>query len=132
MPHTGKSVQNAALKKRGIPTDRITISSDGQGSWSNYDKQGRLVEIGVSSVESIYKELKSMVQEHKMKIEEALPFVTSNVAEALGLKDTKGCIKKGADADVLLLNPRLEIDTVIAKGKIMMQGGDVLVKGTYE
>lgn len=122
----------AEAKKRGVPTDRITISSDGQGSWSRYDHHGRLIEIGVSSVESIYKELKSMVQEHKIKIEEALPFVTSNVAEALGLKDTKGCIKKGADADVLLLNPRLEIDTVIAKGKIMMQGGDVLVKGTYE
>ena len=54
-------------KKRGIPTDHITISSDGQGSWSRYDQQGRLVEIGVSSVESIYKEFKSMVQEYNMK-----------------------------------------------------------------
>ena len=120
------------VKKRGIPTDHITISSDGQGSWSRYNQQGRLVEIGVSSVESIYKEFKSMVQEHDMKIEEALPFVTSNVAQALGLQEKKGCIKEGADADVILLNAELEVDTVIAKGKILMQDGDVLVKGTYE
>ena len=73
-----------------------------------------------------------MVQEYNMKIEEALPFVTGNVADVLGLKDEKGSVKEGADADVLLLNSELEIDTVIAKGKILMQGGDVFVKGTYE
>ena len=119
-------------KKRGIPTNHITISSDGQGSWSNYDEQGNLVEIGVSSVESIYREFKKMVRDHKMKIEESLPFVTENVADAIGLKDKKGCIKEGADADILLLNDNLEIDTVIAKGKILMREHELLEKGTYE
>ena len=122
---------NEAIK-RGILTNHITISSDGQGSWSNYDEQGNLVEIGVSSVESIYKEFKSMVHNHEMKIEDALPFVTANVAEALGLKNKKGCVKTGADADVLLLSDVLEIDTVIAKGKVLMKNKELLVKGTYE
>ena len=119
-------------KRRNIPTGHITISSDGQGSWSNYDEQGKLVEIGVSSVESIYKEFKAMVLENGLEVEDALPFVTSNVAEALGLGGKKGGIQESADADVLLLNSELEIDTVIAKGNILMQGGEVLVKGTYE
>ena len=118
--------------KREIPTDHITISSDGQGSWSNYDAQGNLVEIGVSSVESIYKEFKSMFQNYDVKIEEALPFVTSNVANALGIRDTKGYIKVGMDADVLLLNDDLAIDAVIAKGQILMKDKRLLVKGTYE
>lgn len=118
--------------KRGFPTNHITISSDGQGSWSNYDEQGHLLEIGVSSVESIYKEFRKMVQNFDMKIEEALPFVTGNVAEALGLKDKKGCIKLGADADLLLLNDDLEIDMVIAKGNVLMKNKEVLIKGTYE
>ena len=117
---------------RGLPTNYITISSDGQGSWSNYDEQGNLVEIGVSSVESIYKEFKKMVQSFDMTIEEALPFVTENVADALGLKKKKGCIKVGADADMILLNEEMEIDTVIAKGKALMKNKEVLVKGTYE
>lgn len=119
-------------KGRGLPMNRITISSDGQGSWSNYDEHGKLVEIGVSSVESIYNEFKKMVQDYGMKIEEALPFVTENVSEALGLEGKKGCIKEGADADVLLLNDELDIDTVIAKGKVLMSKGELLVKGTYE
>lgn len=118
--------------KRGIPTDNITISSDGQGSWSNYDAQGNLVEIGVSSVESIYKEFKSMVHNHGMRIEEALPYVTVNVADALGLKKKKGVIKEGADADILLVDDEFEIDTVIAKGKVLMKNKELLVKGTYE
>ena len=119
-------------KKRGLPMNHITISSDGQGSWSNYDACGKLVEIGVSSVESIYREFQTMVQKHHMKIEEALPYVTENVADAIGLKDKKGCIKEGADADLLLLNENIEIDTVIAKGKILMKEYEPLVKGTYE
>ena len=112
--------------------NHITISSDGQGSWSRYDECGKLVEIGVSSVESIYRELQTMIQNHQMKIEEALPFVTENVADAIGLKDKKGCIKEGADADILLLNENLEIDTVIAKGKVLMINQKLLAKGTYE
>lgn len=119
-------------KKRGVPTNCITISSDGQGSWSNYDEQGRLVEIGVSSVESIYKEFRAMVRDYRMKMEDALPFVTENVAEALGLKGEKGCIKEGADADILLLNNELEIDTVIAKGSVLMREQEICVYGTYE
>ena len=30
----------------GVPIDRITISSDGNGSWSKYDKKGHLTKIG--------------------------------------------------------------------------------------
>ena len=118
--------------KRNLPVNHITISSDGQGSWSNYDEQGTLLEIGVSSVESIYNEFKKMVQNYDMKIEEALPFVTENVADALGLKGEKGCIKEGADADLLLLDENLGIHTVIAKGKVLLAKGELLVKGTYE
>ena len=35
-------------------------------------------------------------------------------------------------ADILLLNDNLEIDTVIAKGKILMREHELLEKGTYE
>lgn len=130
--HNGPASCIVEAKKRVIPTGHITISSDGQGSWSRYDEQGRLVKIGVSSVESIYKEFRTMGQNYNMKLEDALPFVTTNVADALGLTGKKGCIKSGADADLLLLTNDLEIDTVIAKGKVLMKDGGMLIKGTYE
>jgi len=122
----------AEAEKRHLPLSHITISSDGQGSWSDYDEQGNLVEMGVSSVESVYKEFKTMVQSYDMKIEEALVYITSNVADALGLTKQKGRIQEGVDADVVLLNEKLEIDTVIAKGNVMMKNKEVLIKGTYE
>ena len=118
--------------KRKLPLEHITISTDGHGSWSRYDKFGKLLQIGVSSTESLMKELKYMVTEGKVSLEKALPFFTTNVAGGLGLSDKKGCVQMNADADMILLNDNLEVDTVIAKGNILMQNEKLLVKGTYE
>ena len=116
---------------RGLDTKHITVSSDGHGSWSRYDKGGNLLQIGVSSTEAMIKEFRYMVQQQNFSLEEALPFFTSNVANALDLKQ-KGTITPGADADILLLTKDLMLDTVIAKGSIMMADGKVQRKGTYE
>ncbi len=118
--------------KRGLPTERITVSSDGHGSWSRYDKAGFLLQIGVSSTESMLRELKDMVQEKKFKLENALPYFTTNVAAGLGLSERKGAIKLNADADMVLLDKKMDADTVIAKGKVLMQSKELKVKGTYE
>ena len=88
----GKCVLEA--KRRGISTEHITMSSDGHGSWSNYAEDGTLLEIGVSGVDALYKELKYMVEELEMSLEEALPYMTSQVAEGLDLLPKKGLIKK--------------------------------------
>ena len=116
---------------RGLDTSRITVSSDGHGSWSKYDKAGNLLEIGVSSTEAMMWEFRHMVQQQDFSLEEALPFFTSNVANGLGLSQ-KGRIVPGADADLLLLTEDLVPDTVIAKGGVLMEAGKLLHKGTYE
>lgn len=126
-----KKVIKKAIQKE-VPTENITISSDGYGSWSNYDEQGNLVKIGVSSVDALYKEFKAMVLEEKMNIEDALKYVTSNVAKALELYPKKGAIKENSDSDMILLDENLDIDTVIARGRIMVEGKQIKVFGTYE
>ena len=73
-----------------------------------------------------------MVQEMGMGLEEALPYMTSNVANAMEIYPQKGCVAEGADADLLLLDKDLGIHTVIAKGQIMMENGELKKKGTYE
>lgn len=118
--------------KEGVPMDRLTFSSDGQGSWSNYDEDGRLKEIGVTAVGNLYRQLKHLVTDGKMDLSQALPFFTSNVAKALELYPKKGCVAEGADADLLLIRPDMTLDTVIARGNIMMEGGELKKKGTYE
>lgn len=118
--------------KRKLPLEHITISTDGHGSWSNYDKLGNLLQIGVSSTESLMKELRHMVMEGRISLDRALPFFTTNVAQGLGLSGKKGCVQVNADADMLLLNDKLEVNTVITKGNILMQNEKLIVKGTYE
>ena len=126
----GKCVLEA--RKRGIPTEHMTMSSDGHGSWSNYAEDGTLLEIGVSGVDALYKELNYMVKELGMPLEEALPYLTSQVAESLDLLPKKGVIREGADGDFLLFDRELSLDTYVAGGRIFRKDGRVLKKGTYE
>lgn len=121
-----------AAKEAGVPMDKVTISSDGQGSWSNYDAAGNLTEMGVSSVDTMYRQVVYQVQNENMSLEEALPLGTRNVAKALEVYPKKGAVHEGSDADVLVLNGDLSMNTVIARGSLMMQDGVLLKKGTYE
>ena len=66
-----------------------------------------------------------------MSVEDALVFVTINPAKALEIYPAKGCVQKQADADVLLFDENLNLDTVIARGKVMMKDGIVIQKGTF-
>ena len=121
-----------AAKEAGGPMDKVTISSDGQGSWSNYDAAGNLTEMGVSSVDTMYRQVVYQVQNENMSLEEALSLGTRNVAKALEVYPKKGAVHEGSDADVLVLNGDLSMNTVIARGSLMMQDGVLLKKGTYE
>lgn len=121
-----------AAKEAGVPMDKVTISSDGQGSWSNYDAAGNLTEMGVSSVDTMYRQVVYQVQNENTSLEEALSLGTRNVAKALEVYPKKGAVHEGSDADVLVLNGDLSMNTVIARGSLMMQDGVLLKKGTYE
>ena len=54
------------------------------------------------------------------------------MAKALEVYPKKGAVHVGSDADVLVLNGDLSMNTVIARGSLMMQDGVLLKKGTYE
>ena len=54
------------------------------------------------------------------------------MARALEIEGLKGHIREGADADILLVDDSLNLDTVIAGGKVMMRGGEIRVRGTYD
>lgn len=125
---------NVVLKaeKLGVPLENITISSDGYGSWSKYDEFGTIEEIGVSSVSSLYIELKTMVLDLNFDLEKALGFFTSNVSKALNLYPKKGIISEKSDADLLIIDDDLNLLYVIANGKLMLNEGNLTVKGTYE
>ena len=54
------------------------------------------------------------------------------LAARAGLFESKGSLEVGKDADLLLWGPDLEIDSVVAKGRLMVHKGKVLAKGTFD
>lgn len=122
----------AEAARRGLPVEHITFSSDGHGSWSTYDAAGNLTAIGYSTIQCLLEEFQRMVREEAFLAEDALPFLTSNVAKALNLYPKKGCVKEQADADLLIFNEEWNLHTVIARGQRMMENGKLLKAGTYE
>lgn len=118
--------------KAGVSSDQITFSSDGQGSLPIFSPDGTFCGLGVGKVTSLYREMRDGVLTENLPLSVALKPVTINPAKLLKLSQ-KGRIEEGKDADLVLADENsLEIDTVIAMGKIMVCNGQVLIKGTFE
>lgn len=124
-----------ALKRMldaGVPVEQITYTSDGQASLPDFDDDGELVGLQIGQVSSLYREVKDAVLEEGIPLEVAIKVITSNPAKILKLKQ-KGHVEVEKDADLVLLDKHtLEVNTVFAKGKLMVENGEVVVKGTFE
>ncbi|NLY35833.1 MAG: beta-aspartyl-peptidase [Tissierellia bacterium] len=132
---TGELSVASALRRAQameISPENITLSSDGYGSFSDYDEFGALLRIGVASVSVLFKELRSLVLEEGFDLEEVLGFFTTSVAKALLLYPQKGTIAENSDADLLIVDEKLNLCSVIARGKLLLDQGEMQVRGTYE
>jgi beta-aspartyl-dipeptidase (metallo-type) len=120
------------MLERGVSINQITFSSDGQASLPYFNEDGDFAGLQVGRVSSLFKEVRSSVLDEGIPLESALQVITSNPARILKLKN-KGEIGEEKDADLVLLDKeKLTIDTVIAKGKVMVEGGVPIIKGTFE
>ena len=120
------------MLEAGVDPGHITFTSDGQGSLPDWDPKGRLQDISVGRVTSLFPAVRQAVQEEGIALETALRVITANPARILKLK-TKGRLAPGMDADVVLLDPRdLQVRSVIAKGRLLMKHGKALTKGMFE
>lgn len=115
----------------GVAIDQLTISSDSNGSMPTFDEHGRLIKMGIGDIRNLYNAWKTLVQAD-IPLEDALQLVTSNPAKRTGIFTHKGSLDIGKDADLLLLDEHFTIDSVIARGRMMLHAGDLLVKGTFE
>ena len=126
---------SSALKESldaGVPETNITFSSDGQGSLPAFNEKGELIGLDIGKVTSLYNELKVAIKQKGVLLETALKIITSNTADILKLEN-KGRISKGKDADLVLLDKdTLDVETVIAVGKIMIRDKEILFKGSFE
>jgi len=119
------------LNKRKILNDRITVTSDGNGSMPQYNESGVLIGMGIGSVEVLWRDIRESVSNYGLPLEVALRTITSNVANVLRLKN-KGSIRVGYDADLVVLDEELYIQDVWAMGKCMLRNQQRQVWGTFE
>ena len=71
----------------GVNPDRMTISSDGQGSLPMYSSDGEFLGMGVGQSSCLLKEVKECVFKTKIPLEIAISTITSNPADIFGSKE---------------------------------------------
>ena len=116
----------------GVPLHQITLSSDANVSMPVLDGQDRIVSLHNASPRILHRELLHTIRTNRLSLPQALPLVTSNVARALAIDDRKGALAPGKDADVVLLTEDLMVDTVLARGRVMVRDGRAVAKGPFE
>ncbi len=116
----------------GVDLNKITFSSDGNGSKPRFDAQGQLIGMGTGAVSTLLAVVQELVRSNTLALPQAISLVTANPAARLGLSERKGYIAPGADADILVLNQDLSIDKVFARGRPVVDGGKPVVKGAFE
>ena len=122
----------AAVEAReaGVPLERITFSTDGNGVYTFFDDAGNVSHMVRWPVSAQWEHTLSLVKDHSWPLEEALAPVTTNPARVLGI--SKGTIEAGRDADLLVLDADLNVKTVYAKGRCLVRDGEPLVRGLFE
>ena len=105
------------LLQRGVPADRITLSSDCNGSLPEFDAHGDYAGMRVARNTELVGALVHLVREQVLPLEQALGLVSSHVARVLGLHHRKGRLAAGFDADITLLDENLQPRRTLAAGR---------------
>ena len=113
----------------GVPLERLTLSSDGNGSMPKFNENNELIGLTAAAPRYLYEEMLSIVKAGVLPFDKALQLITCNVADALKLED-KGRIAVGKDADLIVWNDDLTLNKVFARGRLMVDKGQAVVKWT--
>jgi beta-aspartyl-dipeptidase (metallo-type) len=131
----GEVKASTALKlalEAGVDISRMTFTSDGQASLPDFDSTGRLAGLSIGKCMSLYEAVKDAILIDGVSAENSFRAVTENPANILKLSQ-KGRIEAGKDADILLMHKETyQIETVFAKGRMMVENGQALIRGTFE
>ncbi len=107
------------------PIDRITISSDSNGSMPVFDKKGNLTGLTISTQKSLLANFRYLIQKNIISIEDAARLFSTN--SAIFYKFIrKGKIKSGMDADMIILDKDLDLIDSFTKGKRMLGEGKLI------
>jgi len=114
----------------GAPANKVTISSDGGGCLPEFNADGVMTKMDVGRSAALMLTLKSLL-EQGVPLEVILPAVTSNVAELLRFHH-RGRIAEGHRADLVLLDEKHNIESVMVGGIWHVRDGKQQIIGNFE
>jgi beta-aspartyl-dipeptidase (metallo-type) len=112
-----------------VPVDRITISSDGNGSVPRFNAQGQVEGLSAAPLEGNLRLLPRLI-DAGIPAEQAIAMLTANVAASLGISG--GRLQVGERADICVLNDDLTLAHLFCAGKPLLRNGESLVSGNFE
>ncbi len=119
------------LHREGVNPDHVSLSSDAYGSQPRFNDAGECVGLTYASPKYLHKTIRALVR-MGMPLEQVLKLLTTTPATLLAQEGRKGCIAAGADADLLVLDADLEIDSLFARGQLALWEKDLRMKGRFE
>ena len=114
------------LINNNVPFERITLSTDSGGA---YTQQGES-RFRMAEPDTMWHTVQNLKQQG-LTYTQIASVASHHAAELLGLTH-KGRIAPKTDADLLLLTPSGELNSVWARGQLMVQNGQALVTSDYE
>lgn len=105
------------LLDRGVAPERITLSSDCNGSLPAFDERGAYIGMRVAGNTTLLADWQRLARDGVLPLEQALTLIGSNVARVLGLHRHKGLLTPGFDADITLLDDDLRPRWTFAGGR---------------
>lgn len=111
---------------------RMTLSSDANGSLPVWSAERQIIGLSAAKMSTLYETILSLVGQHGFSLSKALMLVTEHVSRALNFYPRKGTLQEGSDADLLVLDDKLRIVSMMAGGRFLKREGQMLAKGTFE
>ncbi|PFO82741.1 beta-aspartyl-peptidase [Bacillus cereus] len=120
------------LLNHGVDINRITISSDANGSMPVFDEGGQFIGLEVAGFEPTLHTLRELVNQEGLPLDKALRPFTINPAKGLGIGHERGVIVENGYADLVLLDEKLNVRDVFASGIPFVKDYEVIKKGMFE
>jgi beta-aspartyl-dipeptidase (metallo-type) len=120
------------LLHHGVDINRITVSSDANGSMPVFDKVGQFIGLEVAGFKPNLDTLRKLVHQEGLPLEKALRPFTINPAKGLGICHERGIIAENGYADLVILDETLNVRDVWASGTPFVKDYKVIKIGIFE
>ena len=114
----------------GLPSDHLTVSSDGGGCLPTFDAQGEMLRMGFATSAALADLLAELLA-RGVPLPAALAPLTRSPARLLRLRG-KGAVAPGMDADLVILGPDGRPADVMARGRWHVRDGRPVLRGLFE